>query len=233
MTKAPKAVLVDALGTLVALEPPAPRLERALLSRFGISVSERDAERAIAAEITYYRAHLDDGRDFSTLAALRRRCAEALRDALPPAVRPLLDDLDSLVTALLEALEFSVFDDVRPALESLRRRGLRVVVISNWDVSLTDVLKRLGVAPLLDEIVTSATAGARKPKPAIFEHALALAGVGPARAVHVGDSVAEDVEGARAAGIEPVLLRRDGLAGPPGVRTIASLSELEAVLGGA
>jgi len=44
--------------------------------------------------------------------------------------------------------------------------------------------------------------------------------------VHVGDSLEEDVVGARAAGIEAVLLRRDGRPGPSGVRTIASLAEL-------
>ncbi len=214
----------------MALEPPAPRLRRALSARFGVSVSEREAERAIAAEIAYYRGHLDDGRDAATLAALRRRCAEVLRDALPAAARGLLGETESLVEALLASLEFSVFNDVRPALESLRRRDVRLVVVSNWDVSLVEVLGRLGLAPLLDGVVTSAAAGARKPARAIFEQGLELAGVQPARALHAGDSVAEDVEGARAAGVEPVLVRRDGAPGPPGVRTIATLAEFEPLL---
>jgi putative hydrolase of the HAD superfamily len=78
-----RAVLLDALGTLVRLEPPAPRLRRELASRFGLRVSEAEAELAIAAEIAYYRAHLDEGRDLSSVAALRVRCAEALAAALP------------------------------------------------------------------------------------------------------------------------------------------------------
>jgi putative hydrolase of the HAD superfamily len=79
---------------------------------------------------------------------------------------------------------------------------------------------------LLDAVVTSASVGVRKPVVAIFEHALSLAGAHPDEAVHVGDSVQDDVAGARAAGIEAVLIRRDGGPGPPGVRTIASLATL-------
>jgi putative hydrolase of the HAD superfamily len=85
--------------------------------------------------------------------------------------------------------------------------------------------------------VTSAAAGTRKPAPAIFEQALAVAGVGRDEAVHVGDSLEEDVAGARAAGIEPILIRRrsgddaartsaSAAAVPAPVRTIRSLAEL-------
>jgi FMN phosphatase YigB (HAD superfamily) len=80
--------------------------------------------------------------------------------------------------------------------------------------------------------VSSAELGAAKPAPAAFRRALTLAGVPAAEAVHVGDRVEEDVEGARAAGIAPVLVVREGdapeLEEP--VWTIRSLRELE-VLG--
>lgn len=218
-----RAILLDALGTLVALEPPAPRL-RAELARLGIEVSEEQAAAAIAAEITYYRAHLDEGRDETSLADLRSRCADALAAALP--ARASAVDHGALTAALLASLRFTPFADVRPALAAWRAAGLRLVVVSNWDVSLHDVLARLGIAPLLDAILTSAQAGARKPSPAIFEQALRLAGVRAADAVHVGDSLEEDVAGARAAGIEPVLVERGGGPSPPGVRKIVSLTEL-------
>ena len=218
-----RAVLLDALGTLVELEPPAPHLRRGLPD-----ISEEDAKRAIAAEMAYYRAHLDEARDAESLANLRRSCAEALRDALPVNARPA--DLDALVEILLGALHFNAFPDARLSLEAARRRGLRLVVVSNWDCSLPDVLRRIGLAPLLDGVVASAAAGARKPSVAIFEQALSIAGVARSEAIHVGDSIEDDVEGARAAEIAPVLLRRDGEPGPPGVRTIATLGQLEALL---
>lgn len=220
------AVLLDALGTLIALEPPAPRLRRELARRFAVEVSAHDAERAMAAEIAYYRAHLDQGRDAESLAAVRRGCAHALRDALPRPARARLEDLDALTEALLDSLRFRAYDDGAPVLAVLRDRGIRLVVVSNWDVSLHEVLQCLGLARSVDVIVTSAEVGARKPAPAIFARALALADVPARRAIHVGDSLDEDVAGARSAGIEPVLLRRDGGPGAPGVRTITSLGEL-------
>jgi putative hydrolase of the HAD superfamily len=99
-------------------------------------------------------------------------------------------------------------------------------VVSNWDVSLLGVLRGLELEPLFDAIVTSAGVGARKPSPAIFEQALELAGVAATEAIHVGDTLDEDVAGARAAGIEPVLIRRSDGPPVPGVRTISSLAEL-------
>jgi putative hydrolase of the HAD superfamily len=222
----PAAILLDALGTLVALEPPAPRLRSELAERFGLEVNEDDAARAIAAEIAYYRAHLDEGRDADGLESLRRRCAEVMRSALPGDGPGL--EVDRLVEALLASLHFTAFRDVRPALEAARERGQRLVVVSNWDVSLLSVLRGLGLEPLLDAIVTSAGAGARKPSPAIFEQALALVGVSAGDAIHVGDTLDEDVAGARAAGIEPILIRRGDGPPVPGVRTISSLSELVA-----
>lgn len=217
------ALLLDALGTLLALEPPAPRLRRNLAERLGIEISVADAERAIAAEISYYRAHLGEGRDPDSLSDLRLRCARALGAMLPAADKV---PLDALVELLLASLEFRPYDDARPALEAARERGARLVVVSNWDVSLPDVLAHVGLAELVDGVVVSAAVGAAKPSSEIFEHALRLAGASAADAVHVGDSVVEDIEGARAAGIEPILISRDGAQGPPGVRTIATLSEL-------
>jgi putative hydrolase of the HAD superfamily len=217
-----RAILFDALGTLVALEPPAAPLRAELLRRFGVEITGAAARRAIATEIAFYRDHLDEGRDPASLAALRRRCANVLREALGATHL----DLDRVTEALLSALRFIAFGDARAALTAARARGQRVVVVSNWDVSLHDVLARIGLGQLLDGIVTSAEAGARKPCPAIFERALRLAQVAPDEAVHVGDSFEEDIIGARNAGIEPILIQRDGAPGPDDVPTIATLGSL-------
>jgi putative hydrolase of the HAD superfamily len=219
-------MLLDALGTLVALDPPAPLLREQLSTRFGIAVSDAQASAALATEIAYYRAHLHQGRDAGSLAALHSSCAEALRAGMRPPEVLAAVDTPALARALLASLRFTPYPDAAPALQAARARGQRLVAVSNWDVSLAAVLQRAGLAPLLDGVVTAAHVGVRKPGSEIFTRALALAGVGPEQAVHVGDSIEEDVAGARGAGIAPVLLRRDRLAGPPGVRTIASLAEL-------
>jgi putative hydrolase of the HAD superfamily len=103
---------------------------------------------------------------------------------------------------------------------------VRLVVVSNWDMSLHKVIDDLGLRALLDGVITSAEAGVRKPSPRIFEMALNIAGVAAADAVHVGDSLEEDVAGARAAGIEAILISRSGDASAPDVRVIQRLDEL-------
>jgi putative hydrolase of the HAD superfamily len=221
----PRAILFDALGTLLELEPPAPRLRDELAERHGVTVSLEQAERAISSEIAFYRRHLDEGREPASLDHLRERCAAILRGALPKAAQERLPAPSELVGTLLASLHFSAYPDAAPALAAYQARGLRLVVVSNWDVSLHGVLDEVGLRPRLDAILTAAEAGVRKPAPGIFQAALRLAGVGSAEAIHVGDSLEEDVAGARAAGIEPVLVRRDGSPGADGVRTVANLAE--------
>jgi putative hydrolase of the HAD superfamily len=219
----PRAVLFDAMGTLLSFEPPAPLLRAQLAERLGGDVGEEAARAAIRAEIAYYRAHLDEGRDAASLAALRRRCAEAMRACLPPPAATAPTEL--LVDALLAALRFVAYPDAAPALRRLRAAGIRLVVVSNWDVSLHERLAETGLAPLVDGAIASAEAGAAKPDPAIFTRALAMAGASAAESWHVGDSPEADVAGARAAGLHPVLLVRQGDR-PAGVRVIRSLAEL-------
>lgn len=225
-----RAVLLDAMGTLLQLDAPAPALARELRARHRVDVSVAQAEAALSAEIAYYLAHHDEGRDPASLRELRLRCARVLGAALPPAARRLSSQ--ALLDALLAALRFRAFADAAPALAALRRRGVRLAVVSNWDVSLPGVLDAAGLGEALDAVLTSAQVGAAKPAPAIFAAALAAVGVGAAEAVHVGDSLDHDVAGAQASGLRAILLRRDGPApGPPGVPVIASLLELPEWLG--
>ncbi len=192
---ATRAVFLDALGTLVDLEPPWTRLADA------IGVDPHLAERAFRAEMAYYRDHAHDGSDAESLAELRERCAGLLSSEL---------GRDVPVEAMMDAIRFRAFPDAGPALATLRARGLRLVCVSNWDVSLPEVLERCGLGSALDGVVTSAGAGARKPDPAIFTAALALAGCEPEEALHVGDTPEEDSAGADAAGIRSLLLNRSG-----------------------
>src|SRR3954469_12235229 len=78
----PRAVLLDALGTLLELVPPWPALVRELAQR-DVVVAEREARAAMLAEMAYYRAHLHEARDPVALSDLRRRCAGVMARALP------------------------------------------------------------------------------------------------------------------------------------------------------
>jgi putative hydrolase of the HAD superfamily len=191
-----RCVLLDALGTLVELEPPWTHLGEEL----GIEADER-LVAAVRAEMRYYREHSDEGRDAPTLAELRHRCAEILSREL---------GRDVSVEQMMAAIRFRAYPDAAPSLVELGAQGLRLVCVSNWDFSLPEVLARCGLADLLDGVVTSAGVGARKPDPRIFEAALDLAGCAAADSLHVGDTPEDDLEGARAAGIRALLIDRDG-----------------------
>ncbi len=203
-----QVVLLDALGTLVGLEPPAPHL-RAALARRGVEVDLRTAGRAMAAEMAHYRAEHGRGGTAEGLADLRAACARLMGAELGPMAAEL--DEAALLEVLLEALRFFAYPEVPAVLRDLRAAGLRLVICSNWDLSLHEVLAATGLEALVDGVVVSAVEGVRKPDPRLLELALAAAGGIDARtAVLVGDSVAADVRGARAAGVRPILLQRTG-----------------------
>jgi putative hydrolase of the HAD superfamily len=218
---ATKAVFLDALGTLVELEPPWRRLACALPD-----ADSGRVEDAMRKEMAYYREHAHEGTDSEALAELRRRCAELLSRELGEEVG---------VETMMSAIRFHPPADARPALTRLRELGLMLVCVSNWDVSLPDVLERAGLGGLLDGVISSAAAGARKPDPAIFRAALELAGCEPDEALHVGDTPEEDIAGAQAAGIPALLLDRAGTNKAAQQRRgsatphidIASLAEIE------
>jgi putative hydrolase of the HAD superfamily len=221
-------ITLDALGTLVALQPPAPLLAAQLRAR-GVEVSEEQAGSAIAAEIAYYRTHLASGCDEAGLERLRDRCAHVLREALEQtgvgvgAISP-----PDLRDALLASLRFRPYDEVPAALRALRAAGHRPVLVSNRDVSLHEMLREAGLRTLVDAAISSAEAGVAKPDPAIFRRALELSGEPGAHAVHAGDSLEYDVFGALAAGLRAALLVRAGAAPvvPAGVAVVGSLTEV-------
>ncbi len=136
---------------------------------------------------------------------------------------------------------FFLYDDVEPALRALAERGVRIGLISNTQRPLDEFAAHFSLHGLIAAAVSSAEHGYLKPHPAIFSTALAAVGVDARDAVMVGDSVRHDIEGARAAGMRAILVRRsgDGLASPlqrslgdgyEDVPVVASLAELPGLL---
>lgn len=103
---------------------------------------------------------------------------------------------------------YVLYDDVLPTLETLKKRGLIVGLITSLTKDMNLICSSLGLSPYLDFVVTSKEAGANKPEPPIFLLALDRAGVGASEAVYIGDQYETDVVGARGAGINPVLIDR-------------------------
>jgi putative hydrolase of the HAD superfamily len=188
------ALTIDAFGTLVELRDPVGPLDRALRSR-GVEREPDAIAAAFNAEAEYYVPRSATGRDEASLALLRRDCAAVFLDALDAPLDPA-----AFAVPYVEALEFAPLPGALEAVRALRRRGLALAVVSNWDAGLAEHLDRLGIGALVDAVVTSAEAGAAKPDPAVFELALDRLRVARERALHVGDSESDE-EGARAAGL--------------------------------
>ena len=121
---------------------------------------------------------------------------------------------------------WKLFPDTLPALTKLQEQGIELGIISNFDSRLFAVMRGLGIAQSFDTVTISSLAHAAKPSPKIFQQALEKHAVDPEEAMHVGDSLRDDVEGATKAGLQAVLLDRQGRYPATGVKTIRNLDEL-------
>lgn len=125
------------------------------------------------------------------------------------------------------------YAEVRDVLAALQQRGYRLGIVSNWGWNLRDRVAQVGLDGPFELIWASAYAGCNKPHPDIFCQALALMGppeVSPDRVLYVGDSYEHDVVGARNAGLDVVLLDRNGKAGAPDCPVIGDLHGLLGLL---
>jgi putative hydrolase of the HAD superfamily len=188
------AVTIDAYGTLVELVDPLQPLQDAL-RRHGVERDLADVAKGFQAEVDYYVERSHEGRDEATLALLRQDCARIFLHGVGAEI-----PAAEFVHDFIGSLRFAPVEGAPAACRVLAARGLRLAVVSNWDVGLHDHIAALGLNGLFGAVVTSAEAGAPKPDPAVFHLALERLGVSPGRAAHVGDSEADE-EGARAAGI--------------------------------
>jgi FMN phosphatase YigB (HAD superfamily) len=195
------AVTVDAMGTLVELDAPVDRLALALRKR-GMDRSNEQVAAAFKTEVAYYLEHKLSARDAASLADLRRECARVFLESASAEIDPTV-----FAPAFVDAMLFEPVEGSLGAVESLRAAGLALACVSDWDIGLEEQLSKAGIGHLFDLVLTSAEAGAPKPDPALFEEALRRLGVPATRAIHVGDSEADDA-GASAAGMgfEPVPL---------------------------
>ncbi len=213
-----KAVFFDWSNTLADFYPPREELQSKALREFGIEISpERVRPALFLADAFLYEANAkkmlgERGRE--ELAALY---TEYERVLLRHTGADFPDESSFLMGVMMRAREmfegdrYVLFDDVIPALEELKRDGLLTGLITNLEYDIAPTCRELGIAALLDVIVTSKAAGVAKPHPEIFKIALKQAGVDAADAVYVGDNYAVDIGGSRSAGMNPVLLDRHGL----------------------
>ncbi|PYM39730.1 MAG: hypothetical protein DME12_18440 [Candidatus Rokuibacteriota bacterium] len=210
-----RAVFFDAGNTLVRMNYAAIAAE---LATHGVRATPDEVQRAEWRA----RVRLDE----EVFARAPGAVSTESRSSAARYVRLILEALGVIDEAVIDALTewrrsynapaglFNVADPLaEPALRLARGRGLGVGVISNSNGTIRAILRTLGLLPYLDFVLDSAEVGVEKPDPRIFDLALAEARVAAREAAYVGDLYSVDVHGARAAGLDAVLLDPAGLWG--------------------
>ncbi len=207
------AVFFDLYNTLAGFRPSRYEIQSEALADFGISVTPDGILRgyhladAFMSEQNATKPVRSLNRD-----ELRVFFAEYERRVLRGAGVDVSREQAGRIWRRIRQIDYglALFDDTIPALKTCRQMGLTIGLISNMNQSGDELAESMGLLPYLDFSITSHEVGAEKPSPLIFERALERAGAQPAGAVHVGDQLTSDVDGAVNAGINAVLLDRDG-----------------------
>jgi putative hydrolase of the HAD superfamily len=223
-----RAVFLDIGQTVIRPEPSWEGIYATAFAEFGIDV---DVERLATA---LHRAYHHGGYGFETGWEPTERASHDRAVAVDQTaiedlgLDPMPDEFFSSLSALfMEAARWYVYPDAPVAMDALRARGLVIAAVSNWVWGLPQLLHDLDLVQRFDVVVASARVGYEKPHAGIFEHALAQVGVPAASVIHVGDHLDADVRGARAVGIDGILIDREGRQPDlPGVPCITSLEEL-------
>jgi len=226
-----RAVFLDIGDTVMRPNPSWEHVYAIGLGEYGVEVEIEALRGALRRAYHHGGWGFDEGFEPTEEASFRRTVqldeaalAEIGIGPLPEAFYRRLSEL-FMVTS-----NWHVFPDVVPAIEGLRARGLVVGAVSNWVWQLPELLHALNLVSHFDFIAASARIGYDKPHPEIFRWALEQAAVRPDEAIHVGDHLDADVQGALGTGIEPVLIdRRDRFTEadlPAGTHLIRSLAEL-------
>ncbi len=201
-----RAVLFDVDFTLAKPGPDlGPDGYRRAGKRYGLDLDSSRYPEARAAAVESLGRHPELRHDEELWFAFTERIIRGMGGEADAA-----RDLAVEMTRLWEnSANFDLYDDVLPVIAELRRRGLKLGLVSNSGREIEDFVAhhRLDV----DCAITSRAHGWTKPHESIFRAALELLGVEPAEAVMVGDSVEDDVQGAQALGMRAFLIDREGL----------------------
>ena len=161
---------------------------------------------------------------------LRRLTARALACLGVAAQDASSDHHEPSVWRILGPEAFCLFPETRDVLDALRARGYPIALVSNWQRGLGHFCAELELADAFEHVIASAEVGVAKPDRRIFDEACTRLGVPPDRVLHVGDTLADDYEGARAAGLQAILLQRGSKTTPEDVSDVETISDLRRLL---
>jgi HAD superfamily hydrolase (TIGR01662 family) len=223
LTRRYEAVLFDMGYTLIYFEPPTEIIVQKALR---VSGAERSLAEIQAGIEDVWGDHYRDAAR-TTFPATPEYDHQVQMDLARGMLIYLgLEASEKAILAHMESLEswFSrpgvirAYPETVAVLETLRKRGYRLGVVSNWSWNLRDRAAQVGLDQHFEIVWASAYAGCNKPHPDIFHQALdrmAPPEIPPDRVLYVGDSYDHDVVGAQNAGLDVVLLDRDGATEAP------------------
>ena len=140
------------------------------------------------------------------------------------------DYFDEVYEAFETADHWEVYPEVPKTLQELKSQGYELGVISNFDTRFFKIFRALNLEQYFDSITISSLAGSAKPSPKIFKYALDQHALDPDEAIHIGDSIKEDIEGARQAKMVGVLVDRGKHDHRKENNVIAHLNQLQGIL---
>jgi HAD superfamily hydrolase (TIGR01549 family) len=217
-----RTVFLDAGGVMIT--PNFPRLA-ASLARRGVAASAA----ALAAAEPYIKQQLDHAPTIQATDDTRRGYVYFDLILKRAGVEPSAVTADSIEELVSYNDREGAWDVPTPgaaeALTRLRDGARRLVVVSNSNGKVRQILSRVGLEPHVDLIIDSHEEGVEKPHPRLFEIALERSGAGRDSTIHCGDIYHIDVAGARAAGLPVVLLDAAGLYTDADCPRAASLPE--------
>ncbi|MDP8963265.1 MAG: HAD family hydrolase [Cyanobacteriota bacterium] len=210
----PKVIFLDAVGTLFGIRGSVGQVYSAIARQFGVEVPAQALNEAFYQAFAASQPPLFPGTEPEEIPQCEFEWWRviALRTFQHVGVlnqfADFTDFFDELYNHFATAEPWFIYPDVLPALEGWRRIGIQLGVLSNFDSRLYFVLKALKLEEYFTSVTISTETGAAKPDPQIFATALEKHFCAAKDAWHVGDSFKEDYQGAKAAGLRPILLER-------------------------
>ncbi|MBI2361561.1 MAG: HAD-IA family hydrolase [Deltaproteobacteria bacterium] len=229
-----KAIFFDAAGTLISTSRPVGESYALLARRYGIGVDPGELTRRFRSCFAAAPPLAFPGVPAGRIKQVERQWwKDLVRTIFEPfgSFTRFDDYFAELFEYFSRAEAWSLYPEVQDTLFSLRRRGLNVTIISNFDSRLFGILDGLGISTWVDSVVISSQAGYAKPAREIFLQALDLHQIKAEEAMHVGDSPENDASGACAAGLTGVLLDRNGNGASHSYLRVRTLTEILGVIG--
>ena len=217
------AILFDVGWTLIYPKPDRRQAAEAYLSAQGHSFPQEQLESAHLESVNFYRKRRWQSEAVANIAQFWIEYYAIYLEQLAISDQELPIVISEYVN---NVVQFHLYPDTLPVLRELRERGYSIGAVSNWSTELPDILENLGIIDCFDTLVVSDIVGYHKPQPEIFKFALNSLGIHPEVAVHIGDDLEADVEGARLIGIQAILLDRNGKRDSIVTLRINSLEEL-------